>query len=213
MSEEFKRTHCLVSFPYCSPCRRTNKNIISPSCFFVLIWHSRSRSGQGIFMQLEEQCQRHAAHRLFHKLFLFGSSVWNSSSFPLWKKEEKKNRGEPQTPSAAWCWVKHYVRLLRLCPVTIGRANSTKSSMRTGHAPEEREEQSALALVSDMVLLLPPNSTSCLLEPDGVAFRSPDRAKLQEFCSFSVKIYFDSLFFLYITDTWSSLLFTFRSSQ
>lgn len=85
--------------------------------------------------------------------------------------------------------------------------------MRTGHAPEEREEQSALALVSDMVLLLPPNSTSCLLEPDGVAFRSPDRAKLQEFCSFSVKIYFDSLFFLYITDTWSSLLFTFRSSQ
>lgn len=29
---------------------------------------------------------------------------------------------------------KHYV-MLRLVPVTIGRANSTKSSMRTGHAP------------------------------------------------------------------------------
>lgn len=34
---------------------------------------------------------------------------------------------------------KHYV-MLRLLPVTIGRANSTKSSMRTGHAPEETEK-------------------------------------------------------------------------
>lgn len=44
-----------------------------------------------------------------------------------------------KTPSAARSWDKHYVALHWL-PITMGRANSTKSSMRTGQAPGEREQ-------------------------------------------------------------------------
>lgn len=76
-----------------------------------------------------------------------GQAFWEVVSFWLIgiKKSSFKKRklGGTRTPSAACCWYKHYV-MLRLLPVTIGRANSTKSSMRTGQAPEEGEKQWAL---------------------------------------------------------------------
>lgn len=129
------------SFPYCNykvcPCQQTKKQTSSLSCWFPScppLWsavpgHSPAKASLCSWKNnLNGKLQ---SGLLRSSLFLAHLYENPHSKKENWEKHKLHLLHKAGT--------KHYV-MLRLLPVTIGRANSTKSSMRTGHAPEETEK-------------------------------------------------------------------------
>lgn len=131
--------HPIVFILLSMPADKKNKNIISLSCcfssFFPLWSGAPGHSPAKASLCSWKNDLNDKLHTGLLRSGLFLAHLYKN---PHSKKKKERNLGEAQTPSAAWRWDKHYV-MLRLFAVTIGRANSTKSSMRTGHAPKERE--------------------------------------------------------------------------
>lgn len=99
----------------------------SSYCFHVAAPESDRNNSPLLFKIKPSHPRRLSAGSLRRRFGCFGSFAS--------KKKKKISIGTRKTESA-W-WSSYYV-VLRLFAATIGRANSTKSSMRTGHAPEER---------------------------------------------------------------------------
>lgn len=98
----------------------------SPACFFSFLlciaWRFESLLPHFLFIKpIGFKC-----FSMFSFLYVFHTSLLKSKL-----KSVRQHR-----PMVSNCHHQEIYTLLRFDPVTIGRANSTKSSIRTGHAPK-----------------------------------------------------------------------------